>query len=357
MPARDKSRLGRIATRRPEGQLSEMFALLLKIEPDLATGLVEEWTGWDVRSKGFDVDTEIYTRSGRFVDLQIALNVSPRKWIWIEIKRDLPGESSEGQVAAYVEDLSKKCQGDEQGHVVYLPRPGVPDPKPPEIPPVTYEATDWTEVGIWLQESPWAKRPFVADFLSLLKEETLFMERIDLSEINGLDRGSPNRFAALIEESRKRIVSWAEDEPGVDSEHGGFGPTQPITWVTNWGKKTNATFPLEAEVGKDRPLLLEWNLRKREEGLHVGEVVFAAGLTWWDLEMPGWDDLASQIENYMNENGKGSFWRYDDDCYRLYRWLEPADLADESSFEVQIEALHGFVERSFEDLLAALRGA
>jgi hypothetical protein len=332
-----------------------MLVLLLRVEPELAASLIKEWTGWDAGMTELDLDTEVFTRSGRFVDIEIALKCSPRKWIWIEIKRDLPGESSEGQVAAYVEDLSKECHGDEEGCVVYLPRPGVRDPKPPETPSVAYRATDWTEVGTWLQESPWAKRPFVADFLNLLREETLFMERIDPNEINGLDRRSPRRFAALIEEARERIALWAERAPGVDSERGGFGPSQSITWVTNWGERTNATFPLEPDVGKNRPLLLEWNLRKRDEGLHVGEVVFAAGLTWWDMEASGWHDLASRIEQQTVASGKPPFSRYDDDCHRLYKWLEPADLAQELSFEDQIEALRDFVVGSFDDLLVALR--
>lgn len=181
------------------------------------------------------------------------------------------------------------------------------------------------------------------------------MEKIDLGEVEALDSRSPQRFGALIDEARDRTNKWASGKPGVNAANAGFDPTQGLTWVTRWGEgRTNATFPLAADLGEGRPLLLEWNLRKQKEGPHVGQVVFAAGLTWFERDTHGWSEIGSRVSDYTKRFGKDAFAPYDDELPRLYRWLPPGKLADRNNFENQVEALKGFVVEAFDDLVEAL---
>ncbi len=337
-----------------------MLALLLRVEPDLPLEFGRRWADSEIEDEPPRpvIDTEVSTGTGKFIDLEIAFRGSAKRLIWIEIKRDLPGESSEDQVASYMDALSAKCQAEGgRGHVIYLPRPGVIDPAPGDRDLVTYTSTDWTEVGHWF-ESDWSDRPLVVDFISLLKEERLFVSRIDTKDIESLDRGGPQRIAMLIGDARDQIERRVQAESGLGLGKGKFEPKQASTWVMNWGGHNLSSFHLPKNLEKKGyPILLEWNLRNRREGPCDGEVVFAAGLTWYDRENPVWTELAPKLSATLEDAGKERFWEYEDDLLRLYRWLRPADLAEEPNFESQVKVLSDFVTDAFVDAVWALRGS
>lgn len=357
MSASQKSRFGRIASRRAEGQLSEMLALIFRVEPDIAVEFVRTWGGSGFRNTTgtYKIETEVSTDTGKFIDLELCSRDPERILLWIEIKRDLPGESYEGQVASYLKILSAKCEEEGyKGCVVYLPRPGVLDPSPECPPNVAYVATDWTKVGKWLEA--WAaSKKLVADFLLFLEEEALYVTRIKRSEIEALGTSSPQRFASLIGEVRDRVAESVRDRPEVMNSGISFEPKQPNTWVMNWGGRTHATYPLDAEFkGDDWAILLEWNLRSREEGPFLGQVVFAAGLTWYGPRGKTWGTIESGLIRSFDEAGVEPFSPYEDDLPRLFRWLDPADLAEPDDFEGQVGALTSFVSGAFDDVLAGL---
>jgi len=181
------------------------------------------------------------------------------------------------------------------------------------------------------------------------------MEKIDLMELNALAARGPQRFGALIDEVRDRTEEWAREEPGVNAAKSGFNPNHGVTWVTRWGEaKTNATFPLEPEIAKGLPLLLEWSLRKQIDGPYLGRVVFAAGLTWYERDEHESSEIRSRVADQIEQAGKDPFAAYDDELPRLYRWLEPETLTNEDNFEGQVEALTRFIVGSFNDLIVTL---
>lgn len=356
MSPRGRSRFSRIEGRGPEGRLSEMLCLLLQVDPDLVRQLVGFLTGWEPLEGEVQIHTEVPTRLGKFVDLEIRQELPNRRIVWIEIKRDLKGESSEGQVAGYLRELSELCGDSGMGCVVYLPRPGVLDPNPAPHGQVTYRYTDWTEIGSWMEAQGEQRGPLIRDFVQYLKEEQLYVTGLDTAGLEQLENRVPDRFAKLIVQAKDRIESGV-GAMGVDASQATFRPSDAGKWVLGWGRQdTWAHFPLPEGTPGYGQMKLEWNLRERLSGEHLGAVVFGAGLTWTAEAGDPWFGEAELLDAALESQNGMRFDAYEDDRLRFFRWLGPGEIVSASAdFNGQVAELTNFVIKAFGDGVAGLK--
>jgi len=349
-----RSRFGRIERGSPERRLSEMFALVLG-EPGVASHLVRSLTGIVVDAEPRLISTELPTDRGKFVDLEIKFDSPSGLTVWIEVKRDLGAESSEGQVQGYVEELAERCGDTSDGIVLYLPRPGVPDPAPEEIGKVKYRYSDWTKVGRILEAGP--DSSLTADFVKFLNEEGLYVLPIENAGLEQINRGIASQFETLIAEAKRGIETAVSRRLGVNPSLGEFWPARPGAWILGWGRQnTFANFPVPLPSPEAQEAKLEWNLRRRASaGIYQDEVVFSAGLTWIGDESFPWNGRESKILAALNSRGDGEFEAHVDDRSRIVRWMLPsAVVGGAKTFEGQVEELVSFVLKAFTDVVRAL---
>jgi hypothetical protein len=178
-----------------ENRLTEIFAGVLERVDGLALALAQEWLSFDDAPDGVaapwsdaraaledeqlvlrrPVRTQRYTRSGKFVDLELRFARPPFGTddvvIWVEVKHG--ASPREHQLDTYVRDLAD--QGVPAGAVVLLaPRASYPfpEPLPAEVPQRTWQQTA-RRCARESRGKADVTRFLVGEFLDYLQEEGL----------------------------------------------------------------------------------------------------------------------------------------------------------------------------------------
>jgi hypothetical protein len=352
-----RSRFGRLLSRKVvggEAELTELLALLLESDGDFARELVKRWTG---RYPGGEVRiaTEVTKRCGR-IDLELDArgNDPAGALVWVETKRDMLGPSSADQLSRYQTEL-KELLGDAKalGKVVYLTRHGVSTPKGFE--PEGFPET-WQTLGEWATARP-TQTALARDFVDYLKEEMLMVEPLVEDDFEVLERQHRAHGAArLVFEGAFAIIDRAMQDDGLF-----MSSTVPKIdkWPERWPASRDTTNYVAYEppqtMRADWPhgLFVEWNLNRRITGPQDGKVALAAGLTWWRGEGPEWAGLDATRQVLEDAGG---FCDYRDDCPRLFRFIQPADLVrDKHTPEEQAREVAKWVTDALSVATAALR--
>lgn len=336
----------------PENQLTETLALVLQLHPRLASDLVSRWTEVAVGPLR-RVDTEVSV-DRQSVDLELVAEDANGQEIvaWIEVKRGMSHESGPGQVRGYRDRLDRRCEGlDRRGWVVYLTRAGVESAEGTDV------HDNWTSLGEWLEARYAARLPLVADFVKYLKEESLLMSPLSLNDVEVLAHqgGAQERVAQLLDLAGSEIRKAAGD---LGLEVSSRQPRSFLRWGECWGRVDLYENYSLAEASHQGPLLIEWNLRRRDSaaGSEGKGVTFAAGLTWVDTEATPW--LGMEAERNVLLGAEPPFTDYADNYSRLYRWLGPSELGKAGpALEDQAERLSEFVATAFRDAIDAYRSA
>lgn len=367
-----RSRFGGMELASPERRLAEMFALCLEAVPEFANELAssEEWGRLTVDGKPKPVRTELPvptdTPKGpayKYIDLALSWEDGTR--LWVEIKRDMSGESSDNQIQTYVDCLEKELRGKgAAGSLIYLTKPGIldPDPKMAGRENVRYVKRSWRDLLNLIQSRGSAPR-ILAELACFLEEEQLAMEEVTLEDIRALTSGASGRVAGLLDGVRIRVRDWAKEHNDA-LQPGGFS-FRVSSWIADWGSdRLNASAQLDPSLSSWANILLEWNIRPRASGQYENQMVFGAGLTWVeegvddaeeaDIDGDAWG-VSSDAADRLCSMDDQRFERYKDDRPRIFRWLLLEQLTELDSLEKQVETLSKFVIDAFEDCLMELK--
>jgi hypothetical protein len=296
----------------PEDQLTELLALLMKLQPQIACSAASRWRrlGNEQREAGAPqpmlgdsvrVRTQVPGRGWERVDLEIRGREEHGKdvVVWVEVKRDMWQESRPGQVLGYEAELEKRCGDGGCAHaVVYLTRAGVD--RPPDF---TGCHDDWTNFGRWLFEE-FGEDLMVRDFVEYLKEEWLLMTALTADDLEVLKRQHRARLAAeqLLEQANVGIEEFANERALGEWPSEGRWPAKFSGWAEKWGALDDMywsyVFPGDDEASSRA---LEWGLFRPVRGSDEEELVFRAGLDWWYRDGAQGDDRRAQVEKLLEQ--------------------------------------------------------
>jgi hypothetical protein len=337
-----------------ENRLTEILAAVLTRAPEAARKLVEEWTQEPPKGR-LTVTPQRRTADGRYVDLELRYDEEGSRrtsLVWIEVKRDA-GPSGEDQLWRYAWELRALLDNHQadSGHLVFLTRPHdwselfekfsavglghLWPPKEATWPKLSAALTRWSRTST---EDRW-KRELVREFVDYLQEEHVANEGLTLEGTIVLQRfqETDDAFATLLDETDNRLADWGRLEvydavPKRSSRAGWtdyYRTYTPLGEVASWGG--------DAAV-------LEWNFRRRAPRGR-DRYCFAAGMTWLgpkeEAPWRGTREWPLDLEEFQ------------DAFPRLYRWLQPEELAAKGMLDDQVDYLTGWVRKTFEALLAA----
>lgn len=276
-----------------ENRLTEIFAGVLERVDGLALALARDWlsdagardgvvASWaEVRQALEDeqlvlrrpVRTQRYTRSGKFVDLELRFarpaSGSDDVVIWVEVKHG--ASPHEHQLTTYVADLAD--QGAPAGAVVLLaPRASYPFPEPP---PDAVPQRTWQQTARCCAQHARAKAGesqfLVGEFLDYLQEERL----MDPDVI------TPVHLVALAEHQRAldAVALACEVASGYIQHHWGHGSNHGKKYGLGYAENHKKAPDGEAEADWGSAFW-DWNLLADDIGLddpRGGVPVFISG--------------------------------------------------------------------------------
>lgn len=339
-----------------EDRLTEIFGAVLERAPAAACALVNRWVerSWVGDEHRLAVTPQRWTSSAkhRRVDLELRFEESDScsaTVVWVEIKRNAR-LSDDLQLCDYARDLKRLVDDNKEirgARLIFLTRrrDWTLDPCEDEDgalgelwPP---RCVTWADAsGALATWSAGTNRDLyttrlVQEFVEYLEEEHVATPGLSLEGAIVLQRfeETDDALVQILEATAERLEKPFEQPCKYPNRLRAGG----------W-KHCHWTYAVRAE-GWPEDLALEWNLRRRQSG----RLCFAAGLTWHGDRMRVPWLAEGELKNLAAVDGFHPYW---DDLPRLYRWLQPEELAARGTHDDQVDFLANWVTRTFESLLA-----
>ena len=304
-----------------------------------------------------DIETQLATDQGRYVDLEVLLRPRPRDpgrglLIWVEVKHgaDLHGD----QVDAYLSEIDGRFPGEnlERAVVVISPRGW----EPTQVVPERALHADWQAfarelpaiaAGLEAPEQRW----LLTEYIRYLKEESLSdPDALTVSSALALMQYEQAEEAAagICEHADAHVTDHWGDRTNAAARRGG-DPAHGLDYWANYAPHRR---------GEDQHALwqgtwFEWGLRygpymNYVDGLRGSYVFIAGASTSYAKDEPA---RRPGNETWMGRRQSDGFHRTWLDNYKLVRMRYPDELLAASTLDAQGRALGEWIVEAFEALV------
>jgi hypothetical protein len=336
-----------------ENLLTEVLALCIRLDREIAHGLFKRWTGGNPRGS-VEVVTQRIARGGRKdrVDLALADDVCE---CWIEVKKD--SREGDHQLEKYAHALKESDRT--RRVLVYLTRPGqatepIEKLRAKGLDTFGLDAAqpyDWQELGDWLKhtrfEDTEAGAPQLGALLfSFLQHEGVYADpmRADYEDAYRHFQAARSSLFSLTGRAADRLA-----EDGRWQELGRY-PKSPHRW--NDFPRTFLNYRIEDRAADEPEIILEWHFiadGSEERGSEGPSPVFVgAGLTL--VGSRSWDDWKTESVRRLEDAG---FDQIDIEGHlRLFSRMHYAELLKVGdSIDTQSQALATWIAEQFLEAL------